>query len=287
LRYRLDLKYDLSVQTPKSFLRDLIKGTGLRLGFWIGAFSWICISYWLTREHWWMLCGFISAVSWAFYLCVFPSTVLPLFFKLDPLDKAIEERICSLAARAGVRLRNVYKINLSAKSRRSNLAVAGLGTRRTLLITDTVIESCSAPELEALVAHELGHIKHRHMEKRVMCLMLLSVCSCWAASQILELMRVSIGQPGSFSSACLAMTFPLVVGLFLIMKLWRKNELTADDFAFRLIGDTGPFVSGLSRLSDRNLVLVTKHNQHSFAHPATDERIRRAKAFNAGAASLS
>jgi len=280
LQHRLDMQFGISVQSARSLIADIAKRTLLRTGLWWGAFCIVYGASLLFSADWWLAAGLALGLVTVGYIVIFPALVLPHFIKMSPLsDDELCARIQALCDRAGVKVHRFCQLHMSAQSKRSNLAIAGLGSSRALLITDTALQECSKEELEALVAHELGHVWHHHMEKRAITLACLNIASCWIASHTLSLFDVSLRDMGSFPAVWVALMTANLVGLFLILRIWRRNEFAADDFAFRLMQDTTPFVTGLAKLSEKNLIHVTEENQHRFAHPATEERIRRAKRF--------
>ena len=181
-------------------------------------------------------------------------------------------------------MQQVFVLKISEKFNLSNMAIAGIGKRRALILTDTIVCECSAPELEALLAHELGHVCHHDVEKRAAGLACVSLISCWVATYVLGWFGASLANIDSLPVLCGSLLFSYSIGILVLARLWRDNEFRADEFAFRLIGDTAPFISALKRISEKNLIQVTRKNQHRFAHPATDERIRRAQAFGSPAA---
>jgi STE24 endopeptidase len=284
LQYRINLRYGISVQKPLSAVTDMLRRVALRMGMFTATILLIYGSYELLNSWWWMGAGIGLGALWTTYIYIFPTVILPLFFKLEPVTGgSLRSVIHSLTVRAGVTIEQVFSLKISEKFNLSNMAIGGIGKHRMLILTDTILRDCSPPELEALVAHELGHVRNHDVEKRAAGLAALSLISCWVAALTLRSLHISLGNLDSLPALCGALLIPYCLGVLVLARLWRNNEFRADEFAFRLIGDTAPFVTALKRISEKNLIQVTPKNQHRFSHPATQERIRRAQAFSSPA----
>ena len=280
LQYRINLRYGISVQKPLSAAADMLRRAAIRIGILIAAVLLVYGSYALLNSRWWIGAGVGLGALWMAYIYIFPHIILPLFFKLEPvMESSLLTAIHCLTARAGVSIEHVFNLKISEKFNLSNMAIGGIGKRRMLILTDTILRECSAEELEALLAHELGHVCNHDVEKRAAGLAMLSLISCWIGAITLASLNISLANLDSLPAVCGSLLFPYCFGVLLLARLWRKHEFRADEFAFKLIGDTTPFVSALKRISEKNLIQVTRKNQHRFSHPATQERIRRAQAF--------
>src|ERR1700693_2848317 len=115
-----------------------------------------------------------------------PVVLFPIFYKFEPLDNdELKSRLVGLSERAGTRVRGVYKWNLSEKSKKANAALTGLGNTRRIILADTLLENYSADEIEAVLAHELGHHVHRHILKSIAVQVVITLFGFWAASALL------------------------------------------------------------------------------------------------------
>ena len=113
--------------------------------------------------------------------------LFPIFYKFEPLDNDdLKSRLVGLSERAGTRVRGVYKWNLSEKSKKANAALTGLGNTRRIILADTLLENYSADEIEAVLAHELGHHVHRHILKSIAVQAGITLVGFWAANWVLH-----------------------------------------------------------------------------------------------------
>src|SRR5581483_9321809 len=116
-----------------------------------------------------------------------PVVFLPIFYKFEPLENEnLKERLMRLGERAGTRVRGVYEWKLSAKSKKANAALTGLGKTRRIILADTLLEGYSEDEIEAVLADELGHHVHRHILKSIGIQVAVTFVGFWAANEVLR-----------------------------------------------------------------------------------------------------
>src|SRR5262249_30730292 len=166
--FRLEHHYGLSNQKLGSWIRDEAKR-------WIVGLVLVTILsqivYGLMRispDHWWIY-------GWLIFICLFiflaqlaPVVLFPLFYKFVPLqNEELKARLVRLGERAGTRVRGVYEWKLSEKSKKANAALTGLGRTRRIILADTLLENYNNDEIEAVLAHELGHHVHKHILKSI------------------------------------------------------------------------------------------------------------------------
>ena len=236
---------------------------------------------------WWL--G-MAALAFAFSIvvtAVLPVWVLPLFYRLTPLaDESLHTRLLSLAGQAGVPALGVWVADQSRKSRTANAAVVGLGRTRRILLYDTLTASFRPEEIEAVLAHELGHHVHGDMRRGLLAQGTLSLVMFWLADHAL---RAGVGFWGLTDVADPAglawfALVALVLGLVtapLANGFSRLLERQADDFALALTRDPGGFIGAMERLASLNLAERRPHRLKElvlYSHPALDRRIARARA---------
>src|SRR5205814_2904058 len=132
-------------------------------------------------QYWWL-------VAWISFLGLFillaqlaPVVLFPIFYKFAPLENEdLKARLVRLSERAGTRVRGVYQWKLSEKSKKANAALTGLGNTRRIILADTLLANYSADEIEAVLAHELGHHAHRHIFKMILVQMVVTFIGFWA-----------------------------------------------------------------------------------------------------------
>jgi STE24 endopeptidase len=240
-----------------------------------------------TTPLWWL--G-MAALAFAFSIvvtAVLPVWVLPLFYRLTPLaDEALRARLLALAGEAGVPAVGVWVADQSRKSRTANAAVVGLGRTRRILLYDTLTASFRPEEIEAVLAHELGHHVHGDMRRGLLAQGALSVVMFWVADRALHAGVAVWGLSGPADPAGLPWLALIAVLLGLVTAplangFSRLLERQADDFALALTRNPGGFIGAMERLASLNLAERRPHRLKElvlYSHPALDRRIARARA---------
>lgn len=284
-QFRLEERFGFNTTTQKVWWLDRLKGLLLAivLGYpllvlvlklveWTGAWWWL----WA----WGALLGFQLLM-----LVLAPVLILPLFNKFTPLPEgALRERLLGLAARTRFRARSIQVMDGSKRSRHSNAFFTGFGRFRKIVLFDTLIEQLAAPELEAVLAHEIGHYQKKHILKMLLVSAVSSLAGFWLISLLAgqEWFYRSFGfEPGSMVPALLL--FGLLSGVitFWLSPLahwWsRRHEYQADAFAAEVMSEPGPLISALRKLNAKNLSNLTPHPFYSgfyYSHPTLLERER-------------
>src|SRR6202034_816612 len=140
-----------------------------------------------STQHWWF-------ITWALFMGLFillaqlaPVVVLPIFYKFEPLDNEhLRRRLVLLSEHAGTRVRGVYRWKLSEKSKKANAALTGLGRTRRIILADTLLDNYAPEEIEAVLAHELGHQVHRHIVKSILVQAGVMLLGLWVANFVLH-----------------------------------------------------------------------------------------------------
>ena len=279
-------RFGLLHQPLGSWLVDRAKAAALGA---VVALAGVEALYALLRitPLWWL--G-MAALAFAFSVLVtaiLPVWVLPLFYRLTPLaDEALRARLLALAGQAGVPALGVWVADQSRKSRTANAAVVGLGRTRRILLYDTLTSSFRPDEIEAVLAHELGHHVHGDMRRGLLAQGALSLVMFWLADRALRA-GVDFWQlSGPADPAGLAWLglVALVLGLVtapLANGFSRLIERQADDFALALTRNPGGFIGAMERLAALNLAERRPHRLKElvlYSHPALDRRIARARA---------
>jgi STE24 endopeptidase len=287
--FRLEHRYNLSNQRLRAWVWDETKG------FLVGVVLASIVAellYFIIREfpqNWWL-------IAWAAFLGLFvlmaqlaPVVLFPIFYKFEPLDNAeLKSRLVGLGERAGTRVRGVYKWNLSEKSKKANAALTGLGSTRRIILADTLLEHYSADEIEAVLAHELGHHVHRHIPKSIALQAVVTLVGFWAANWVLHYavdrthMFVTVSD---FANLPLLVLVSTVLSFLLLPALnaySRYNERQADRYAFQSIASVEPFISSMNKLADQNLAERSPAPWVEWffqSHPAIARRVAAAEAW--------
>ena len=290
--FRLEHRFQLSNQKLRSWAKDQVKGW--LVGLVIGSIL-VELVYWTIRaapRFWWVIAWAIFLVLFVFFAQLAPVVLFPLFYKFKPLEnEGLKERLTRLSERAGTRVKGVYEWKLSEKSRKANAALAGLGVTRRIILADTLLEKYTDDEIEAILAHELGHHVHRHIPKSILVEAGVTFFGFWAANQILHyaIERLHLfEQLSDFANLPLLMLVSALLSLLLMPALnaySRFNERQADLYSYTAIPSVAPFVSSMNKLADQNLAerqpsRLVELLFHS--HPPIAKRIQAAEAWARG-----
>src|SRR5690348_7820666 len=287
--FRLEHRYQLSNQKTRSWIWDEAKGllVTLVLGGLIVELLYFVIR--IDSQHWWLIC-------WAAFLILFvlmaqlaPVVLFPIFYKFEPLDNDdLKARLVRLSERAGTRVRGVYQWKLSEKSKKANAALTGLGNTRRIILADTLLENYSPDEIEAVLAHELGHHVHKHIFKSILLQMGVTFVGFWAAN---EALRYATGQGRMFAELWDFANLPLLalvsaaLSLILLPALKaysRFNERQADRYCWTSVVSVDPFITAMDKLSAQNLSEKTPSRLVEIlfhSHPSVSRRIAAAREF--------
>jgi len=216
-------------------------------------------------------------------LVLAPVLILPIFNKFTPLPEgSLRERLLKLAARTEFRARNIQVMDGSKRSRHSNAFFTGFGGFRKIVLFDTLIEQLSEPELEAVLAHEIGHFKKKHITKMVGLSAVGSLLGFYVLAALAKTNWFYEGfgfQSGDLAAALLL--FGLLSGLITfwfspVAHWWsRRYEYQADAFAALVMKETGSLIGALRKLNEKNLSNLTPHPVYSafyYSHPTLVER---------------
>jgi STE24 endopeptidase len=287
--FRLEHRFQLSNQRLRAWLWDEAKGflVGLVLATIVAE-----LLYFIMRQapqHWWL-------IAWGAFLGLFvlmaqlaPLILFPIFYKFEPLqNEELKARLVRLSERAGTRVRGVYQWKRSEKSKNANAALTGLGNTRRIILADTLLDNYSPDEIEAVLAHELGHHAHRHIMKSIAVQAGTTLLGFWAANWVLH---YSVDRLHMFETLSDFANLPLLVLVttllsFLLLPALnaysRFNERQADRYAFQSIARVGPFISSMNKLADQNLAerAPSRWVEWFFhSHPAISKRVQAAETW--------
>ena len=285
--FRLEHRFNLSSQRLGSWLKDSAKGwvLGLVLG------TVLCeIVYALIRtspDHWWIFGWLIFLGLFIFFAQIAPVVLFPLFYKFVPLqNEGLKERLMRLGERAGTRVRGVYEWKLSEKTKKANAALTGLGNTRRIIVADTLLENYNDDEIEAVLAHELGHHVHGHISKMIIVEAIVTLAGFWAANEVLH---CAIDQQHMFEHMSDFANLPLLALVSTVLSVLlmpalnaysRYTERQADVYCWKSVPSIAPYVSAMEKLNRQNLseshpsrlVEILFHS-----HPPVSKRIAAAE----------
>ena len=281
--FGVERRFGFNRTTPLRFLADRLKGAALAL---IVGVPLLYALLWLMQSAgaWWLWAWAGLVIIMLAMVEVFPRWIAPLFNKFSPLEGSLRTRIEGLLARCGFEAAGLFVMDASKRSAHGNAYFTGLGRSKRIVLFDTLIAKNSESELEAVLAHELGHFKLNHIWFGMAQSVLVLFAGCFA-------LGVLSHQPWllpSFGITHRDDALALIVCVVLIQMAdpvisiaanWisRRHEYQADDFARRIVG-AGPMASALVRLSRDNASTLTPDPLYAlvnFSHPPVPLRVER------------
>lgn len=284
--FRLERRFHLSNQRFGSWLWDELKGflLGIVLGGIVVELVYFTIRQW--PQHWWML-------AWALFMGLFvlmaqlaPVILFPIFYKFEPLENEdLRRRLVILSEHSGTRVRGVYRWKLSEKSKKANAALTGLGATRRIILADTLLDNYTPEEIEAILAHELGHQVHRHILKSIFVQAGITLFGFWAANWALHYAvdHHMFEQLSDFANLPLLALVSVALSFLLMPALnaySRFNERQADRYAFESTASIEPFISSMNKLAEQNLAERTPSKWVEWffhSHPSISKRLAAAE----------
>ncbi len=289
--FTVDEKFGFNKMTQAMFFNDLVKHSlvGLALGLPI-----LFAALWLMQgagSYWWFYLWVVWSVFNIVMLAVYPTFIAPLFNKFTPLaDETLKTRIEALLTKCGFKSQGLFVMDGSARSSHGNAYFTGFGSSKRVVFFDTLLSRLNTDEIEAVLAHELGHFKHHHVIKRIAMMFFVSFLGLallgWLMNQAWFYNGLGVSVPSNHMALIL---FLLVspVFLFLLRPIMasysRKNEFEADDYAAKN-ADAKDLVSALVKLYRDNASTLTPDPLHSAfydSHPPASIRISKLAAYTA------
>ncbi len=285
----VDEQFGFNKMTPAMFVNDLIKHSlvGLALGGPI-----LLVALWLMQgagDYWWLYLWLIWSAFNLIMLAVYPTFIAPLFNKFTPLkDENLKERIEMLLTKCGFKSQGLFVMDGSSRSSHGNAYFTGFGASKRVVFFDTLLERLNADEIESVLAHELGHFKHRHVIKRIAMMFFVSFLGLallgWLMNQPWFYTDLGINQASNYMALMLFMLVSPVF-LFLLRPIMasysRKNEFEADDYAAKH-ASAKHLVKALVKLYRDNASTLTPDPLHSVfydSHPPASIRISKLSGY--------
>jgi len=281
-------RYGLSIQKLTGWLGDRAKAGMLGLVFGAGM---VAVIYWFITSFpamWWLLSWGVVVLLSLILTNLTPIIIVPLFFKMEPLGNTdLRLKLEQLAQRAKVRVCDIYSLELSSKGTTAYAALMGLGNTRRVVLSDTLLQRYSSPEVETVVAHELGHHLHSDIFRLFVTQSAIWLIGFYVADLVL---KVSVMQLGFNSMSDIA-ALPLLMLIFAIISLLaapltnaysRHLEAAADDYALRLTDNPESFINTMTKLADQNLSEAQPSRWVElllYDHPCYHKRVEHARHY--------
>lgn len=283
-QFRLEARFGFNTTTVGTWILDRVKGMVLaavlglpllalilKLVDWMGAMWWIWA--WATLFGFQILILFLA-----------PVWIMPLFNKFTPLPEgSLRDRLLRLGEKTGFNARTIQVMDGSRRSRHANAFFTGFGRFRKIVLYDTLISQLSEEELEAVLAHEIGHHRKRHIPQRLAWSSVTSLAGFgvvgWLAARPGFAGAFGFGAEAGVAPALLLfglLSSPVLFWFSPLGNLWsRRHEYEADAYAKAAVGSAIPLMGALRKLSEKNLANLTPHPWYStfhYSHPTLVER---------------
>jgi STE24 endopeptidase len=283
--FGIEARFGFNRMTPRLFVVDLLKQIALGLALAVPLL--FCV-LWLMAQmgsYWWLYVWLTWMAFNLLILLIYPTFIAPLFNKFSPLEDAtLKERIERLLAKCGFRAKGLFVMDGSKRSSHGNAYFTGFGAAKRIVFFDTLLARLAPPEVEAVLAHELGHFKLRHVWKRVAWLFIGSLAFLALLGWLIDRpwFYAGLGVESRSTALALLLFFMIVpVFTFLLHPLGslysRKHEYEADAYAAQH-ADAGDLVRALVKLYQDNAATLTPDPVHSAfydSHPPAALRIAR------------
>lgn len=281
----IEEKYGFNKYTPLLFLKDTLKGIMLSiiLGLPILAFVLYILGE-FDKDSWYYIWGGIIVISFLLQY-IAPTYIMPLFNKFTELeDGSLKDKIFNFAEKVDYPLKNIFVIDGSKRSTKSNAFFTGFGKNKRIALFDTLVEKHTEEELVAVLAHEIGHFKKKHV-------LISSIFSTLQLGLMLFILSLFIFEENLYKAFFIEGT-PVYAGLLFFSILYspletffsilgnllsRKNEFEADEYAVVNTGEKDSMISALIKLSLNNMSNLSPHKFNIFmhySHPPVTERIQ-------------
>lgn len=283
----IEEKFGFNNTTKKTFILDKIKGWFMTIILGGGILALIIWFYQITGTNFWMYAWALVAGFSIFMNMFYSKLIVPLFNKQTPLeDGELKEAITEYATSVGFQLNNIFVIDGSKRSTKANAYFSGFGSQKRITLFDTLINDLETDEIVAVLAHEVGHYKRKHIIFNLFASILLTGITFYILSLFVnypimsEALGVSIPSfhIGLIAFGILYSPISEISGLFMNI-LSRKFEYQADNYAKETFAGK-PLISSLKKLSKNSLSNLTPHSAYVFIHYSHPTLLQRIKNLN-------
>jgi len=283
--FKIENKFGFNVMTPKLWLTDFLKSIALSTvltGIVLSIGLWLIQS---SPDYWWIwIWGFFLIFS-LFMMYISPYVIEPLFNKFTPIEEPdLEDRIKNLMQKADIRVSRVFKMDASKRSKHTNAYFSGIGKVKRIILYDTLLGKMNLDEILAVLAHEAGHWKKKHILKMIIVAEIVSFIGIYISFRILQtdfLADLFQIQKTTFYAKLVLLSFIGGILFFPFTPLGsyvsRRFERQADKFAYELTENREAMASALIKLSRDNLSNLHPHPLYAafyYSHPPVVQRVR-------------
>ena len=278
-------RFGFNKTTPKLYVIDTLKSLALGIVIGGGLLALVVWIYGLTHEYFWILAWGVMSVVTLFIQYFYSVLLVPLFNKQTPLEGGeLRDAIEAFARKVDFKLKNIYVIDGSKRSTHSNAYFTGWGRQKRVVLYDTLMELLTTEEIVGVLAHEIGHYKHRHIIRSLVIGLLTSLVTFYLLGLVIDNQTIAAAAGCSEPSFYVNLTVfsmiytPLTMVLDIVSNvLSRRNERQADEFA-RKHGVGADVANALKKMSAKSLSNLTPHPLVvfvSYSHPTLKSRVER------------
>lgn len=284
--FLIEERYGFNRETLKVWVSDLIKGLAVTLVVGAILLSALLLMIKYGGPTWWIQAWGIFLAFQLLINAMYPIMIAPLFNTFSPIgDPVLASKIKGLAEREGIKVKGIYQMDATRRSKHTNAYFSGLGKTKRIVLFDSLIQSHGEDEILAVVAHEMGHVRRNHLKKQLALTAVVSAVFFYIAAEMLQWGLI-------YKSFGFSLT-PAYVGVFLVavllepagfflsplwMAISRKYEIEADEHSLRVLNTAESFVKTLKRLAKDNMSNLYPHPAFvwfHYSHPPFLERISR------------
>lgn len=283
--FKIENKYGFNTMTLRLWVSDFLKKLLIST---VMTSLITCAGFWLIQwspQYWWLLIwGFFFIFS-IVMMYISPAVIEPLFNKFTPIeDESLKERIMKLTAKAGILASRILRVDASKRSKHTNAYFTGIGKTKRIVLYDTLLASMSHNETVAILAHEIGHWKKKHMLKTIVLFEVFLFIALYLSFKIIQSdVLITLFRMHTDTMFVKILILAFLAGIIslpftpCISYLMRRHERQADKASYELTKDAESMVSALVKLSKENLTSLYPHSLYAaiyYSHPPILERIR-------------
>ncbi len=286
--FKIENKYGFNTMTIKLWISDFFKTFVLSS---VIILIIVSVALWIIQEspyYWWIWLWLFFFLFSIIMMYISPYLIEPLFNKVTPIDdKGLEEKIQDLLQRVNVNISKVFKMDASKRSHHTNAYFSGIGRVKRIILYDTLLEKMAHDEILAIIAHEAGHWKKKHIVKTIIGVEIISLIGTYISFRLMQsdiLTEIFLINKETFFAKIIILGFIGSIVSFPLIPLGnyisRRFEKEADRFAFEVTGNKDAIIRALIKLSKDNLSNLYPHPLYAmfyYSHPPVLQRIRLIK----------
>lgn len=277
-------RFGFNRSTLKLWIKDNIKGVIITAVLFSAIFSLLLLSIEWSPRFWWFWGFLLISVVQLVMAVLYPVVLAPLFNRFEPIsDTELSAKIMEQMEKSGIRVKKILQMDAGTRSRHTNAYFTGIGKTKQIVLFDTLIESHTHEEILAVLAHEAGHYRKKHVPKQLLIFSFFSLAGFYATWLFIQwpLLFSTFGfsAPLPYAGIFLAAIFWQKAGFFLqplYMAISRRFERDADKFAVDMLGSGAAMAGAMKRLAADNLSNLNPHPLYvwfHYSHPPVVQRV--------------